>query len=46
MTSYSNGNSFDALGSPPGGPVGDGAIRWPDPPWKGGLRPSDDRGGI
>ena len=46
MPALSNGNSFSALGLIPGGPVGEGAIRWPDPAGKGGLRLSDDRGDV
>jgi hypothetical protein len=35
----------NALG-PPGSAVGSGAVRWPEPGWKFGLRVSDDRGDV
>jgi hypothetical protein len=45
---YSNGNSFSSssFGDSIGNAIGTGAIRWPVPPWKFGLRQSDDRGGM
>ena len=46
---FSNGNSFNgnsAYGASVGNAVGEGALRWPPPPWKFGLRQSDDRGSI
>ena len=47
MTGWSNGNSFGtSLGESTGNAIGVGAIRWPVPPWKFGLRLSDDRGSI
>ena len=47
MTGYANGNSFGtSLGESVGAAVGSGAIRWPVPTWKFGLRQSDDRGSI
>ena len=45
----SSGNSFGGspgLGVSVGDAIGDGAIRWPAPTWKLGLRQSDDRGDI
>jgi hypothetical protein len=47
VTGYSNGNSFGtSLGESAGNAVGAGAVRWPVPAWKFGLRQSDDRGGM
>ena len=47
MTGYANGNSFGtSLGESTGNAVGAGAIRWPVPAWKFGLRQSDDRRGM
>ena len=46
---YSNGNSFNGnsgYGVSVGNAVGEGALRWPVPLWKFGLRLSDDRGCI
>jgi hypothetical protein len=47
---FSNGNSFGnsaaSLGESAGNAIGTGAIRWPVPTWKFGLRQSDDRGDI
>jgi hypothetical protein len=41
MLDYSNGNSFGDSGNGTGQPP-----PWPVPPWKLGLRWSDDRGDI
>lgn len=50
MTGFSNGNSFGnsgtGLGDSIGNAIGTGPARWPVPPWKFGLRQSDDRGGL
>jgi hypothetical protein len=47
VTGLSNHQSFGtSLGESAGNAVGAGAIRWPVPPWKFGLRQSDDRGSI
>jgi hypothetical protein len=49
MTGYSNGNSFsegNSYGESGGSATGAGAIRWPVPAWKFGLRVSDDRRGM
>lgn len=47
---YANGNSFgESVGASLGEcqtAIGAGAIRWPVPTWKFGLRVSDDRGSI
>ena len=46
---FSNGNSFSSnstFGADAGSAIGAGAIRWPVPTWKFGLRQSDDRGNI
>ena len=49
MTGYSNGNSFGssnfALGECQTS-IGSGALRWPVPTWKFGLRLSEYRGSI
>ena len=34
------------LGASAGNDTGDGTIRWSPPPWKFGVRPSDDRGSL
>ena len=45
---YANGNSFGAANSDLGANAvaGVGALRWPVPTWRFGLRHSDDRGSI
>jgi hypothetical protein len=44
---YANGNSFgNSGGASVGNAIGSGAIRWPVPTWKFGLRQSDDRGSM
>lgn len=47
---YANGNSFSGspalLGASGGTAVGDGTGLPSVPPWKLGLRPSDDRRGL
>jgi hypothetical protein len=49
MTGYANGNSFGNSAASLGEcqtSIGTGALRWPVPTWKFGLRLSDDRGSI
>ena len=45
---WSNGNSFGAsMGNALApGTHGEGGTPWPVPPWKFGLRQSDDRGSL
>ena len=40
------GSSTASLGESAGNAIGAGAIRWPVPTWKFGLRQSDDRRGM